>query len=47
MRVPVIDIGKPGKNLGWAIDEPDGEGTDLDACIDVLAASVDDVVRAV
>jgi hypothetical protein len=40
MRVAVIDIGKPGKNLGWAIDEPDGEGTDLDACIDTLAASL-------
>jgi hypothetical protein len=23
MRVAVIDVGKPGRNLGWAIDEPD------------------------
>ena len=36
MCVAVINIGKPGKNLGWAIDEPDEEGTDLDACIKTL-----------
>jgi hypothetical protein len=42
MRVAVIDIGKPGKNLGWAIDEPDDGGTDLDACIEILVASLRD-----
>jgi hypothetical protein len=42
MRVAVIDIGKPGKNLGWAIDEPHDEGTDLDECIDKLIASLDE-----
>jgi hypothetical protein len=40
MRVAVIDIGKPGRNLGWAVDEPSDDGTDLDACIDVLAAAL-------
>jgi hypothetical protein len=40
MRVAVIDIGKPGKNLGWAIDEPPYEGTDLDDCIVELAAAL-------
>jgi len=40
MRVAVIDIGKPGKNLGWAIDEPKKEGTDLDCCIDELAETL-------
>jgi hypothetical protein len=25
MRVAVIDVGTPGKNLGWAVDEPDEE----------------------
>jgi hypothetical protein len=40
MCVAVIDIGKPGKNLGWAIDEPDEEGTDLDACINTLIVSL-------
>jgi hypothetical protein len=34
MRVPVIDIGKPGENLGWAIDYPDSGGTNLDDCIE-------------
>ena len=40
MRVAVIDIGKPGKNLGWAIDEPDEEATDIDACIEKLIVSL-------
>jgi hypothetical protein len=40
MRVAVIDIGKPGRNLGWAIDEPEKEGTDLDCCIEELAAAL-------
>jgi hypothetical protein len=50
MRAAVIDIGKPGKNLGWAIDEPrlrctkldrpPRDGTDLDGCIEVLAAAL-------
>jgi hypothetical protein len=40
MRVAVIDIGKPGKNLGWAVDEPSEQGTDLDACIEALAAAL-------
>ena len=29
MRVAVIDIGKPGKNLGWAIDDPNKQGDDM------------------
>lgn len=41
MRVAVIDVGKPGRNLGWAIDEPDEQGTDLDACIETLIVSLD------
>jgi hypothetical protein len=40
MCVAVINIGKPGKNLGWANDEPDEEGTDLDACIKTLFVSL-------
>jgi hypothetical protein len=40
MCVAVINVGKPGKNLGWAIDEPDEEGTDLDACIKTLIVSL-------
>jgi hypothetical protein len=40
MRVAVIDIGKPGKNLGWAIDEPEESGADLDTCIGILSASL-------
>src|ERR1700736_5494287 len=40
MRVAVIDIGTPGKNLGWAIDEPDDAGTDLKVCIEILIASL-------
>lgn len=40
LRVSVIDIGKPGKNLGWAIDEPNEDGTDIDGCINVLATAL-------
>jgi hypothetical protein len=50
MRVAVVDVGKPGKNLGWAIDEPcphrrglaraPRDGTDLDDCVGVLAAAL-------
>ena len=40
MRVTVIDIGKPGKNLGWTIDEPIEDGTGLDECIDALAVAL-------
>jgi hypothetical protein len=43
MHVAVIDIGKPGKNLGWAISGPRPiDGTDLDKCIDALAHSLKD-----
>jgi hypothetical protein len=41
MRVATIDIGKPGKNLGWAIDQPDEGDTDLDSCIETLIVSLD------
>ncbi|SRR5258708_9513302 len=40
MRVAVIDIGKPGTNLGWAIDEPDDGDDDLDKCIETLIDSL-------
>jgi hypothetical protein len=40
MRVAVIDIATPGKNLGWAIDEPDDGGTDVDVCVEILIASL-------
>jgi hypothetical protein len=38
VHVAVIDIGKPGKNLGWAIvgHSPE-QGTDIDDCIKALA----------
>jgi hypothetical protein len=43
MRAAVIDIGKPGKNLGWFID---GEGhscggNDIDECIEAIAQELD------
>ncbi len=40
-HVCVIDIGKPGKNLGWALtgSEP-SDGTDLDACIEAVATAL-------
>ena len=40
MRVAVIDIGKPGKNLGWAIDDPNKQGDDIDECIEELSAAL-------
>jgi hypothetical protein len=42
MHVAVIDIGKPDKNLGWAIRgaEVSTEGTDLDQCVDVVASAL-------
>ena len=40
MRVAVIDIGKPGKNLGWAMDQPDLAGVDLDECVGAIAAAL-------
>jgi hypothetical protein len=42
MRIAVIDVGKPGENLGWAIDEPDDGGKDLNACIEKLITSLRD-----
>jgi hypothetical protein len=41
MRVAVIDIGKPGKNLGWAMDAPYVEGQDIDDCIATIGAALD------
>ncbi len=39
--VCVIDIGKPGKNLGWALSGPKPiDGTDLDACIEAVATAL-------
>lgn len=42
MHVAVIDIGRPGKNLGWAIRGPSisDQGSDLDACIVALCAAL-------
>jgi hypothetical protein len=40
VRVAVIDIGKPGKSLAWAIDDPNEEGSDLDECIEALATAL-------
>jgi len=40
-HVCVIDIGKPGKNLGWALSGPErANGTDLDACIEAVATAL-------
>jgi hypothetical protein len=34
MFAAVIDIGKPGKNLGWFLDGPQpAAGDDVDRCI--------------
>src|SRR5882724_2340276 len=43
MHVAVIDIGKPGKNLGWAVQGPqfNDQGGDLDACIEVIAKALE------
>jgi hypothetical protein len=41
MHTAVIDIGKPGKNLGWALSGPMSfDGTDLDTCIDAVVAAL-------
>jgi hypothetical protein len=42
MQTAVIDIGKPGKNLGWSFGKAGNEGTDLDECIEALAAALED-----
>jgi hypothetical protein len=40
-HVCVIDVGKPGKNLGWALSGPEpADGTDLDACIEAIAIAL-------
>lgn len=40
-HVCVIDIGKPGKNLGWALSGPNPlDSTDLDACIAAVAEAL-------
>ena len=40
-HVCVIDIGKPGKNLGWALSGPQPmDGTDLDACVEAVASAI-------
>jgi hypothetical protein len=41
MHVAVIDIGKPGYNLGWALSGPTpSDGTDLDICIAAVAGAL-------
>jgi hypothetical protein len=41
MNVAVVDIGKPGVNFGWAIaGDTTAEGTDIDECIQTLAAAL-------
>lgn len=41
MNVAVVDIGKPGKNFGWAMaGSSTVEGTDIDVCIETLAAAL-------
>ena len=41
MHAAVIDIGAPGKNLGWALSGPTpSDGTDLDDCIAAVAAAL-------
>jgi hypothetical protein len=42
MHVAVIDIGKPDKNLGWAIRGPNisGQGGNLDKCIESVSAAL-------
>ncbi len=41
MYAAVIDIGKPGKNLGWFIDGPRScEGDDIDACVNALGQAL-------
>jgi hypothetical protein len=41
MQVAVVDIGKPGKNLGWFLDtSPLRSGGDIDQCVDALASAL-------
>ncbi len=41
MHTAVVDIGKPGKNLGWALAGPSpSDGTDLDAGIVAVVAAL-------
>jgi hypothetical protein len=44
MHVAVIDIGKPDKNLGWAIRGPrvSAQGENLDDCISTLCSALSD-----
>ena len=40
-EVCIIDIGKPGTNLGWAISGPEpADGTDLEVCIEAVAVAL-------
>jgi hypothetical protein len=40
-HVCVIDIGKPGKNLGWALSGPkSSDGNDLDECVEAVAQAM-------
>lgn len=41
LTVTVVDIGAPGRNLGWAMDGPvTKDGDDLDACIKAVATGL-------
>jgi hypothetical protein len=41
MHVAVIDVGSPGKNLGWSLAGLHAcDGTDIDTCIEALAAAL-------
>ena len=41
MNIAVVDIGKPGANFGWAmVGDTKAEGTDIEACVQTLAASL-------
>ena len=43
MRTAVIDIGKPGKHLGWSIDGANPAGGDnIDDCIGVFATALNE-----
>jgi hypothetical protein len=41
MRVAVVDVGSPA-NLGWAMDNPDREGDDLDGAVRAIAQALSD-----
>jgi hypothetical protein len=41
MRVAVVDVGSPA-NLGWAMDNPDDEGDDLDSAVRAIAQALRD-----